>query len=384
MDADCVTHIVLWLLGLVFFFRVPVCHKKQGKSITRPTVSIIVPARNEESNIPNLVGSLQGQIKVDDEIIVVDDHSEDNTAVVAEQKAARVIKSREMPPGWTGKTWACYQGARKATGEVLVFLDADTFIEEDGLDTILSNYIENDGVLSVQPYHEMHKLHEQLSAFFNLVLMAAMGSFTVFGRIIQPIGLFGPLMVMEKKLYLQSGGFEKVKGEILEDLAFGAEFKKQGVKIHCYGGRGTVSFRMYPGGMSQLVTGWSKGFAMGAAKTSIPVLIMIIAWITGAIGATRNLLQTVIIPDSSMLTLWGVLYVAYAVQIYWMLYRIGDFKLYVAVLFPIFLLFFLAVFTYSFIIIFMRKNTSWKGRTIKLRSRGEDADPSSDSNYHND
>jgi len=52
-----------------------------------------------------------------------------------------------MPPGWTGKTWACYQGARKATGEVLVFLDADTFIEEDGLDTILSNYIENDGVL---------------------------------------------------------------------------------------------------------------------------------------------------------------------------------------------------------------------------------------------
>jgi len=87
MDADCVTHIVLWLLGLVFFFRVPVCHKKQGKSITRPTVSIIVPARNEESNIPNLVGSLQGQIKVDDEIIVVDDHSEDNTAVVAEQKS---------------------------------------------------------------------------------------------------------------------------------------------------------------------------------------------------------------------------------------------------------------------------------------------------------
>ena len=384
MDADLVTHIVLWLLGFVFFFRVPVCHKKQAKSITRPTVSIIVPARNEESNIPNLVRSLQGQIKVDDEIIVVDDHSEDNTAAVAEQKGARVIKSSEMPPGWTGKTWACYQGARKAAGKVLVFLDADTFIEEDGLNTILSNYIDNDGVLSIQPYHEMHKLYEQFSAFFNLVLMAAMGSFTVFGKIIQPIGLFGPVIVMEKRLYLQSGGFEKVKGEILEDLAFGAEFKKQGVKIHCYGGRGTASFRMYPGGMRQLITGWSKGFAMGAAKTSIPVLIMIIAWITGAIGATRNLLQTAIVADSSMLTLWGALYVAYAVQIYCMLHRIGDFKPYVALLFPIFLLFFFAVFAYSFIIIFMRKTLSWKGRTIKVSSRGNDADPSSDSNYHND
>ena len=383
MDADLVTHIVLWLLGFVFFFRVPLCHKKQAKNITRPTVSIIVPARNEESNIPNLVRSLQGQIKVDDEIIVVDDHSEDNTAAVAAQKGARVIKSSEMPRGWTGKTWACYQGARKAAGKVLVFLDADTLIEEDGLDTILSNYMENGGVLSIQPYHEMRKLYEQFSAFFNLVLMAAMGSFTVFGKIIQPIGLFGPVIVMEKKLYLQSGGFEKVKGEILEDLAFGAEFKKQGVKIHCYGGRGTASFRMYPGGMRQLITGWSKGFAMGAAKTSIPVLIMIIAWITGAIGATRNLLQTAIVTDSSMLTLWGVLYVAYAVQIYCMLYRIGDFKPYVALLFPIFLLFFFAVFAYSFIIIFMRKTLSWKGRTIKVSSRGNDADPSSDSNYHN-
>ena len=384
MDADFVAHIILWLLGFIFFFRVPVCNNKHTKNTARPTVSIVVPARNEETNIPNLVRSLQGQIKVDDEIIVVDDHSEDNTAAVAEQKGARVIKSSEMPPGWTGKTWACYQGARKAGGELLVFLDADTFIEEDGLNTILSNYIDNDGVLSIQPYHEMHKLYEQFSAFFNLVLMAAMGSFTILGEIIKPIGLFGPVMVLEKKLYLESGGFEKVKGEILEDLAFGAEFKKQGVKIHCYGGRGTASFRMYPGGISQLVTGWSKGFAMGAAKTSIPVLIMIIAWITGAIGATRNLLQTVIITDSSMLTLWGVLYVAYAVQIYWMLYRIGDFKPYVALLFPIFLLFFFAVFAYSFIIIFMRKNVSWKGRTIKVRSRGKDADPSSDSHYHND
>ena len=141
---------------------------------------------------------------------------------------------------------------------------------------------------------------------------------------------------------------------------------------------------MYPEGISQLINGWSKGFAMGAVKTSIPILIMIIAWITGAIGATRNLLQTVIITDSSILTLWGLLYVAYAVQIYWMLYRIGDFKPYVALLFPIFLLFFFTVFAYSFIIIFMRKTMSWKGRTIKVSSRGNDADPSSDSNYHND
>jgi 4,4'-diaponeurosporenoate glycosyltransferase len=141
---------------------------------------------------------------------------------------------------------------------------------------------------------------------------------------------------------------------------------------------------MYPGGMSQLITGWSKGFAMGAVKTSIPVLIMIIAWITGAIGTIRNLLQAGIITDSSLVTLWGLLYIAYAIQIYWMLHRIGNFKPYVALLFPIPLAFFLVVFLYSFIIIFMRKSISWKGRKIDVRNRGKNAGTSSHSHHHTD
>jgi 4,4'-diaponeurosporenoate glycosyltransferase len=239
-------------------------------------------------------------------------------------------------------------------------------------------------VLSIQPYHKLRTLYEQLSALFNLVLMAAIGSFTLFGELIKPLGLFGPVMVLEKKLYVACGGFERVKGEVLENLAFGADFKKQGIKLHCYGGRGTVSFRMYPGGLNQLIAGWGKGFAAGAVRTSIPVLILIVAWITGAVGTTRHLLQAVIVTDISLVTMWGLLYVAYAIQIYWMLFRIGNFKLYVALLFPILLLFFLVVFVYSFIIIFLRKRANWKGRTIELRSRSKNAGASSDSHYHTD
>ena len=384
MSANFFIHIILWLLGFVSFFYIPVCKNGKAKNTTRPTVSIIVPARNEETNIPNLLRSLKGQVDVYDEIIVIDDHSEDKTTTVAEKEGAKVIKSKQMPPGWTGKTWACYQGAQAATGKILIFLDADTAIEGGGLDSLISSYDEIDGVLSIQPYHKMHKLYEQLSAFFNLVLMAAMGSFTILGRMIKPIGLFGPVMALEKKLYFESGGFEKVKGEILEDLAFGTEFKKQGVKLYCYGGRHTVSFRMYPGGISQLIAGWSKGFAMGAVKTSIPVLIMIIAWITGAIGTTRHLIQAIIITDLSLATLWGLLYIAYAIQIYWMLYKIGNFKPYTALLFPIPLLFFLIVFIYSFFIIFIRKNVRWKGRTIDIKRRGNNAGTSSDSHHHTD
>ena len=265
-----------------------------------------------------------------------------------------------------------------ASGELIVFLDADTELEDGGLDRITSSHWETDGVLSIQPYHKMRKLYEQLSAFFNIVLMAGMGSFTILGKIIKPIGLFGPVIVLDRKRYAESSGFEQVKGEILEDLAFGSEFKKRGVKLHCFGGRHTVSFRMYPEGISQLINGWSKGFAMGAVKTSIPVLIMIIAWITGALGTTRHLIQAAIIIDVSLITLWGVLYIAFASQLYWMLYRIGNFKPYTALLFPIPLIFFVIVFIYSFLIIFIRRNVRWKGRTIELKSRGPNASPSSD------
>ena len=69
---------------------------------------------------------MRGQINEGDEILVIDDHSEDKTAAAAEKEGAKVIKSRQMPPGWTGKTWACYQGAQSAAGSILIFLDADT------------------------------------------------------------------------------------------------------------------------------------------------------------------------------------------------------------------------------------------------------------------
>ena len=137
MSADLVVHIILWLLAFVFFFRVSICSSQKTNTIPRPTMSIVIPARNEATNIPNLLRSLKGQIKADDEVIVVDDHSEDNTAAIAEREGATVLKSKEMPPGWTGKTWACYQGAQSATSEILLFLDADTIIENDGLDRII-------------------------------------------------------------------------------------------------------------------------------------------------------------------------------------------------------------------------------------------------------
>ena len=369
ISMDFIVHSVLWVLGFLFLFRISSCGGAINRSISYPSISVIIPSRNEENTLPNLLRSLEGQLSSEDEVIVVDDHSEDRTKAVAEKSGVKLLESLPTPEGWIGKTWACSQGARMASGEILVFLDADTVLEKNGLKNIIEAYVERDGVLSIQPYHKMRNLYEQFSAFFNIVMMAAIGTFTILGNRIKPIGLFGPVVAIKRQYYLDSGGHEKVKSEILEDVAFGSELQKKGVEVHCLGGKDTISFRMYPNGIKELINGWSKGFAVGAVKTSIPLLVLIVAWISGSIGTTRNLVEAIAATNNVQIAIWGGLYVLFAAQIYWMLVRIGNFKFYTALLFPIPLSFFVLVFTYSFVRIFLARSVKWKGREIDLRHK---------------
>jgi 4,4'-diaponeurosporenoate glycosyltransferase len=364
-----IVNLVFWIPAFLFLFRISSCRVSIHKNIHNPSVSVIIPARNEENTLPTLLNSLLGQLSSEDEVIVVDDHSEDRTKAVAEKSGVKVLESLPIPEGWIGKTWACSQGARMASKEILVFLDADTVLEKNGLNKIIKTYVEKDGVLSIQPYHKMHNLYEQLSAFFNIVMMAGIGAFTVLGSRIKPIGLFGQVVVMKRQHYLDSGGHDKVKGEILEDLVFGSALQKKGVEIHCLGGKSTISFRMYPNGIRELINGWSKGFAMGAAKTPLPLLIMIIAWIAGSLGTTRGLIEVIVATNNVQIAIWGSLYILYIAQIYWILVRIGNFKFYTALFYPVPMAFFVVVFTYSFVRIFLFRSVKWKGREINLKRK---------------
>ncbi|MDD5701394.1 MAG: glycosyltransferase [Dehalococcoidales bacterium] len=365
---DLIIQSVFWFLGFLLLFRIR-SHEKNSGERKSQFVSIIIPARNEEKSLPVLLDSLQENIYPTDEIIVVVSPSEDRTLEVARRDNVKVIQLASTPQGWVGKPWACYQGALTAKGDILVFLDADTWLEKDGLKKILDTHITKDGVISVQPYHAMKKSYEQLSAFFNIIMMGAMGTFTVMGDRIKPLGLFGPCIVIKKEDYLKAGGHEVVKGEVVEDLAIGNRLKKCSIPIYCYRGKGAISFRMYPNGIKELIDGWSKGFATGAIKTYIPILILIIAWIGGAISSTVNVFEAILSMNASTILVWSLAYTGYVIQIYWMLFRLGTFKFYTALFYPIFLLFFLCIFMYSIFNIFIRRTVRWKGTAISLKNK---------------
>ena len=257
----------LWLLGFSFLWKINRLKNIPTSKTNLPPVSIIIPARNEEDNLKRLLGSLQGQLPADGEIIVADDHSQDATARVARQYGARVISSAELPDGWVGKTWACWQGAREAKGEVFVFLDADTFLEPSGLAKLLAGFSERESFLSIQPYHQMQKPYEQLSAYFNIIALAGSNAFTILGSRIKPLGGFGPCLVCRKDGLLQHRRPSKgCRGEILENLALGKEFRKAGLEIRCFGGKGILQFQNVPPGIQvhgrwiyQELRGWFQG-----------------------------------------------------------------------------------------------------------------------------
>jgi 4,4'-diaponeurosporenoate glycosyltransferase len=360
-----------WFLGFIFLWKIPTLKKGENFNNLSYRLSILIPARNEEKTLGQLLYSIAHQTIKPHEIIVVDDHSEDATAEVARRAGCNVITSEGLPEGWTGKPWACWQGAQKATGDILLFLDADTSLEPEGLSKIVSTYLETGGLLSVQPFHKMKRRYERLSAIFNIITMAGMNAFTPLGSRLKPTGAFGPCMICSREDYFTAGGHEKARGEVLESLAIGKEFLRANRKVHCYGGEETISFRMYPDGFQSIVEGFGKGFGTGANAMSVVSLLMIVGWVFGGVSVTRHLVQSVILGNMTDLVGWVMLDVLYILQIHWMLFRIGNFGFSTALLFQIPLIFFVIVFAYSIVRIFLVRKVRWKGRDVKT-ARGKD------------
>lgn len=358
-----------WLFGFYFLWRVPRLESSSEKKIKAHHLSIIIPARNEEKNLKRLLKSLNRQSVRAGEIIVVDDHSEDTTSDIAIEAGSLLIHSEPLPEGWIGKTWACWQGALQAKGEILLFLDADTRLETDGIHRLLSTFHQNQrgGLLSVQPYHRMEKWYERLAAFFNIITVSGMNAFTLLGDRIKPIGAFGPCNICLKKDYFNIGGHEIVRGDILESLGLGQAFIGKGLPVHCYGGKDIISFRMYPEGFKSLVEGFSKGFGLGAKATTVIGQILIFCWIYAGIHLTRLLTQMAIAGDIDGLIVYSTLNILFILQIHWMLKRIGNFKLITALFFQIPLIFFIVVFIISMFKTFILKRATWKGRALPTK-----------------
>jgi len=326
---------------------------------------VIIPARDEQGSLPILLRSLFAQERPPDEVIVVDDGSRDDTAAVAAGCGARVVAAGPSPAGWVGKSWACWRGAQTATGDLLVFLDADTALDSGGLAALASTQDADGGLVSVMPYHVTGRPYEALAAIFNIVVVASVNEFSLLGRRLAPTGCFGACLVSRRAQYSTVRGHEAVKDRIVEDVALGRAFQGSGIPVTCYAGRGTISMRMYPEGLRSLVEGFTKNMAIGATEMRKDFRALLFGWLTGATLCAVALLVSLTPAFETYRTMEMIFYALYAAQVYWMLRRIGSFGPLAAPLFPIPLLFFHFIFLRSAYCIRRRNSVTWKGRTIR-------------------
>lgn len=348
-------------IGTVLLWHVPRIPKKPWLGSQK--ISVIIPARNEAKRISPLLQSLVAQQHLIHETIVVDDHSTDQTATIAQRYGAKVITAETLPKGWFGKPWACYQGAQRASGDVFVFLDADTILYPQGLEKILSTFIVDATPLSIQPYHVMEKTYEQLSLFFNLIVMMTTAKFLPFGKQQKATSFFGPCQVMLAQDYWQVDGHAVAKHAVLEDIALGDALQKvTGKQIRAMSGRGAMMFRMYPEGLSSLIEGWTKNFATGASLIPGWMLAMVSIWITGMFIAILSGVAPFMWRDHA----YGIGFILTGFITFLLARKVGNFSLFTIITYPFALIFFVWLFVRSSIRLKKNKQVSWKGRTLDL------------------
>ena len=223
---------------LLTFRDTPHLDKFEKKQHENPRVSIILPARNEEKFIAKCLDSLLDQDYENYEIIAIDDASDDTTADIIKQYAQKsskivYVSARKKPDGWIGKNWACVEGYKKATGQLLLFTDSDTKHSQNVLSLAVSHLLSlNLDALTVIP--KMLCLDR-----WTKITLPAISTFlhTRFSalRVNDPTKktgyFFGSFYLIKNETYRSVGTHEGVKAELIEDGALGKKVKEAGFRM---------------------------------------------------------------------------------------------------------------------------------------------------------
>jgi chlorobactene glucosyltransferase len=256
-----------------------------------PTISIIIPARNEASNIGRCLRSLLSQHYPGDRLrfIVVNDASTDATPLIVRQLAGEdprvlLLEAGPLPPGWAGKPRACWAGSLAAAeSEWLCFLDADTVAEPALLATAADEAVRRElDMLSLEPRQVMGSFWERLVLPAGFFLLAFQQDLR---RVNNPeaadASANGQFILIRHNVYDRVGGHAAVRSEICEDSALARAVKRAGGKLALLGAEKLIRTRMYTGWMT-LWEGLSKNVTEMIGGLTVTVLVaaaaLALAW----------------------------------------------------------------------------------------------------------
>lgn len=227
------------------------------------SVTVIVPARNEEGVIAACIESLAHQAGIG-EILVVNDQSGDGTAnlvrgLMEKIPRLRLLEAGGLPDGWVGKNHALWVGVQQAKGDWLLFTDADVVHEPNSAARALQLAQENNAALvSFSPEQIMETWYEKALIPYIFLRLARQFSYDKVNDANSRVAAAnGQFLMIRRDVYDALGGHHSVAGEVLEDLALAMRAKTAGHRIWFASGKGIVRVRMYRS-FAALWQGWKK------------------------------------------------------------------------------------------------------------------------------
>jgi chlorobactene glucosyltransferase len=341
-----------WFLPFLTLFRLArkTPNLRQVAPAENHLVSVIVPARNEARTIRTVVDSILESGYPRFELLVVDDRSVDETAALVEQRAAtdprlRLIRGQELPAGWYGKPWACWQGYRAARGDVLVFTDADTRHAPELLGrTVGALEASGAALVTVAPRQRCVTLWERLvmPQIWVLLGLRYHPERVNHARHARDVIANGQFIMMPREAYEAIGTHQAVRAEVVEDLALAQQTWRTGRKLHFAFAEHYMETRMYTG-LRELIEGWSKNIYLGGQRSLpdepvlralVPValaavelfwLLPPVVLLLGVLGAADGrLLDAARIATAASLGFWSLISIGMQVPVWYALgYPVG-------------------------------------------------------------
>lgn len=211
-----------------------------------PSLSVIVPACNEAESIEQAVTQLINQDYHNLEVIVVNDRSTDQTGQILANLSdkypnLKVITISDLPSSWLGKNHAIYQGAKEATGEWLLFTDADVMFSPDSLKKTV-RYAQEHSLdhLTISPNFIVKGIFGKALTAYILIAITFIGIFS------KCIGI-GAFNLIRRPVYDAIGGYEAIALQPIDDLSLGKLVVKHGYKQRLGFSKGFISVKGYDG-----------------------------------------------------------------------------------------------------------------------------------------
>jgi hypothetical protein len=244
----------------------------EGANGPRPSVSVLIPARDEEARIARAVNAARGSRGTDVEVVVMDDHSSDATADIVREIAAddarvRLEQAAPLPAGWAGKMHACSALAASASAPLLLFVDADVELEPDAVARAAHFLDEASADLaSGFPRQITGSLAERL--LIPLIHFVLLGYLPIpamrrSGRPAFGAGC-GQLMVARQGAYEQAGGHAAVRATFHDGIQLPRAFRSSGLRTDLFDATDMASCRMYHGAR-EVIEGLAKNAHEGMA-----------------------------------------------------------------------------------------------------------------------